>query len=172
MTDYLVPGLFLLVFGVALRQKQPLYTLLTDGAANGLKLIGKILPSLIVLLSMVAMLRASGILERSMPFFAPVFQALGIPPQLAPLMLVRPFSGSAALAVGLELMQQYGPDSQIGLTAAVMLGSTETTFYTISVYFGAANITKTRHTIAAALIADFTGFICAALFVQLFFPNA
>ena len=79
------------------------------------------------------------------------------------LVLIRPISGSAALAVGTELMAEYGPDSQIGRTVAVMLGSTETTFYAISVYFGAAGIQKTRYTIPAALIADFTGFFMASI---------
>ena len=82
------------------------------------------------------------------------------------LVLIRPISGSAALAVGTDLMAQYGVDSTVGKTAAVMLGSTETTFYTISVYFGAAGIKKTRYTIPAALIADFTGFFVAALTVR------
>ena len=85
-------------------------------------------------------------------------------------MLIRPLSGSAALAVGTELMATYGVDSQIGRTAAVMLGSTETTFYTISVYFGAAGIKKTRYTVVAALIADFVGFFMASLTTRLFFP--
>ena len=84
-------------------------------------------------------------------------------------MLIRPLSGSAALAVGTELMSTYGVDSQIGRTAAVMLGSTETTFYTVSVYFGAAGIRKTRYTVPAALIADFTGFFVASLTTKLFF---
>ena len=79
------------------------------------------------------------------------------------LVLIRPFSGSAALAIGTELMGTYGPDSLIGRTAAIMLGSTETTFYAISVYFGAAGIQKTRYTIPAALIADFTGFFAASI---------
>jgi spore maturation protein B len=83
--------------------------------------------------------------------------------------LIRPISGSAALAVGSELMTAYGPDSTIGRTAAVMLGSTETTFYTVSVYFGAAGIRKTRYTVPAALIADFTGFLVASLTVQLLY---
>ena len=89
--------------------------------------------------------------------------------ELAPLMLIRPVSGSAALAVGAELMQAHGPDSLVGRTAAVMLGSTETTFYTISVYFGAAGIRKTRHTLPAALIADATGFAAAALTARFLF---
>ena len=86
------------------------------------------------------------------------------------LVLVRPISGSAALAVGSELMAQYGVNSQIGRTAAVMLGSTETTFYTLSVYFGAAEIQKTRYTLPAALFADFVGFFTASWTVRFFFP--
>ena len=85
------------------------------------------------------------------------------------LVLIRPISGSAALAVGADLMKQYGVDSQIGRTVAVMLGSTETTFYTISVYFGAAGIKKTRYAIPAALFADGVGFFMSALSVRLFF---
>ena len=87
----------------------------------------------------------------------------------APLLLIRPVSGSAALAVGADLIARYGVDSTIGLTAAVMLGSTETTFYTICVYFGAARIQKTRYAIPAALIADFTGFLVASVTVRWFF---
>lgn len=171
MTEYLVPLVFLLVFCAALRKRVPLYTSLTEGAYDGLRLMVNIAPPLIILLSTVAMLRASGAIELMADFCAPAFLAVGIPPETAPLMLVRPFSGSAALAVGLELMKTYGPDSRIGLTAAVMLGSTETTFYTISVYFGAAKVRGTRHAIPAALLADLTGFVSAALFVRLFFPN-
>ena len=100
---------------------------------------------------------------------APLLNRLGIPPETVPLMLVRPVSGSGALAVGSELMSTYGPDSYIGRVAAVMLGSTETTFYTVAVYFGAAGIHKSRHTIPAALTADLTGFIASALAVRLFF---
>ena len=104
-------------------------------------------------------------------FCAPVFSFFGIPAEAAMLVLIRPISGSAALAVGAELMAEYGPDSLIGRTVAVMLGSTETTFYTISVYFGAAGIKKTRYTVAAALLADLTGFVMASLTVRLFFGS-
>ena len=104
--------------------------------------------------------------------FAPVLELLGVPPETAPLMLVRPVSGSGALAVATDLMAAHGPDSYIGRVAAVMLGSTETTFYTIAVYFGSAGIHKTRHTVPAALAADLTGFIAAAFAVRLLFGGA
>ena len=100
---------------------------------------------------------------------APLLTAVGIPPETVGLMLVRPVSGSAALGVGAELIATYGPDSEIGRTAAVMLGSTETTFYTIAVYFGAAGIVKTRYAVPAALCADLAGFLAAAWAVRLIF---
>ena len=140
-----------------------------EGGKEGFSILLSIVPGLIVLLTAIHMLRASGAAELLSRTLAPLFSWLGIPPETALLVLIRPFSGSAALAVGADLMAQYGPDSLIGRTAAVMLGSTETTFYTISVYFGAAGIEKTRYTVPAALIADLTGFIMASLTVRLLF---
>ena len=134
-----------------------------------MKLLKSIAPTLVLLLTAVSMLRASGAFDWISGFLAPVMHFLGIPPETAMLVLVRPISGSAALAVGTELMATYGVDSPVGRTAAVMLGSTETTFYTISVYFGAAGIHKTRYTLAAALFADLVGFCMASLTTRLFF---
>lgn len=168
MTDYVVPILLLLTTVLALRKRENAYDLLLDGAGEGLKLLVSIVPALVLLLTAVTMLRASGAVELLSSFLAPAFSFFGIPPETALLVLIRPLSGSAALAVGAELMGQYGPDSLIGRTAAVMLGSTETTFYTISVYFGAAGIKKTRYTIPAALFADFVGFFMASLTARLF----
>lgn len=167
MTDYLVPILLLAVSVLALRKRENTYDLLLSGAADGLKLLATLVPALILLLSAVTMLRASGAVELLGRLLAPVFRFFGIPPETALLVLIRPISGSAALAVGAELMAVHGVDSLIGRTAAVMLGSTETTFYTISVYFSAAGVKKTRYAIPAALIADFTGFFAASLFVRL-----
>lgn len=163
MTDYVVPSLLLITALIALYKKENTYDVLLDGAADGLKLLKSIIPSLVLLLTAVSMLRASGAMEWIAGALAPVFRVFGIPPETALLVLVRPLSGSAALAVGADLMAQYGPDSLIGRTAAIMLGSTETTFYTVSVYFGAAGIKKTRYTVPAALLADFTGFFMASL---------
>lgn len=163
MTDYIVPLLLLFSSILALRKKENTYDILLDGAAEGLKLLITLVPTLILLLTSITMLRASGAVEWISKFLSPVFTFLGIPPQTAMLVLIRPFSGSAALAIGSELMMEYGADSLIGRTTAIMLGSTETTFYAISVYFGAAGIKKTRYTIPAALIADFTGFFMASL---------
>ena len=169
MTDYLVPVILFLTSALALRKKENAYDRMLEGAADGLKLMVSLVPALILLLTSVHMLRASGAVELLGRIFAPVFSLFGIPPETAMLVLIRPISGSAALAVGTELMQQYGVDSLIGRTAAVMLGSTETTFYTVRVYFGAAGISKTRYAVPAALFADFVGFCMASLTVRLMY---
>lgn len=169
MIDYLVPGLLAVCSLLVLHKKENAYDLLLQGGAEGLKTAVTILPALVVLLTAVQMLKASGAVELLGGFLAPGFEAVGIPAETAMLVLIRPISGSAALAVGADLMAEYGPDSMIGRTAAVMLGSTETTFYTISVYFGAAGVKKTRYAIPAALIADLTGFCMASWTVKWFF---
>ena len=167
MLDLLIPLWMLGVSVYALSKKQDIYSALLSGGKEGLKLLFSIAPALIVLLTSVHMLRASGAIDLFSKWLSPVTDFFGIPAETLPLILIRPFSGSAALAVGADLMQTYGPDSLIGRTAAVMLGSTETTFYTISVYFGSVGIKKTRYAIPAALVADFTGFFCASLFAKL-----
>ena len=145
------------------------YDALVQGAGGGLEVMLRIFPALVGLMTAVAMLRASGALELAAEVLAPLLDRVGLPAQLLPLMLVRPISGSAALGVGAELIQTYGPDSQLGRTAAVMLGSTETTFYTIAVYFGAVGITRTRYAVPAALCADLTGFLASAWAVRICF---
>ena len=169
MTALIVPALLVAVAAWCICRKVDLFSAMSAGAAEGLQVVRCILPPLVVLLTAITMLRASGALEALARLLSPALTALGIPPETAALIFLRPFSGSGALAVGSELMANYGPDSMLGRTAAVMLGSTETTFYVIGVYFGAQNIKKTRHAVPAALVADLTGFIMAALTVRMFF---
>ena len=169
MAEYIVPLILAITALAALRKRENAYDLMLDGAAEGLNLLVAILPALILLLTAVHMLKASGAVNLISKPMAPIFSFLGIPVETAVLVLIRPISGSAALAIGADLMAEYGPDSLIGRTAAVMLGSTETTFYTISVYFGAAGIQKTRYTIPAALFADFVGFFMASFTVRWLF---
>ncbi len=168
MLDLLIPGLMIVTACAALAKRQDVYGALLEGGLDGLKLLVTIVPALVVLLTAVHMLRASGAIELLTKWLSPVAAAVGIPAETLPLVLLRPISGSAALAVGADLMSVHGPDSLIGRTAAVMLGSTETTFYTISVYFGAAGVKKTRYTIPAALIADATGFLAASFCARYF----
>ena len=167
MIEYVIPVILLLSSALALRKRENSYELMLQGATEGLRLLLTLIPALVLLLTAVSMLRASGAIEIISRFLAPVFSVFGIPAECAMLVLIRPISGSAALAVGAELMGQYGVDSLIGRTAAVMLGSTETTFYALSVYFGAAGIQKTRFALPAALLADLTGFVMASLTARL-----
>ena len=169
VSSLLIPLLLTAASLWALGRRLDVYDALPAGAAEGLTVLLRIVPSLIALLTAVYMLRASGALALLARVLSPVLEALGIPPETAALLLVRPVSGSGALAVGSELMAAHGPDSYIGRCAAVMLGCTETTFYTIAVYFGAAGIRRTRYTVPAALTADLAGFMAAAWSVRLFF---
>ena len=169
MTDYIVPLLLLLVCAIAIGKKENASDIMLSGTSEGLRLLVTIVPALVLLLTAVTILRGSGAIGLISGFLAPVMNFFGIPPETAILVLIRPISGSAALAVGAELMATHGVDSLIGRTVAIMLGSTETTFYTISVYFGAAGIKKTRYTVPAALFADFVGFFMASLSARLFF---
>ena len=152
---YLVPLLLAFTAMFGMWKRVNVYDALSQGAREGLDILLGILPNLVGLMTAVYMLRASG--------------ALGIPPETAALLFVRPISGSGALAIGSELMASHGPDSYVGRVAAVMLGSTETTFYTIAVYFGSAGIRRTRYAIPAALLADLAGFMAAAFAVRLVF---
>ena len=162
----------LIIAGVALYgvgRGVDVYDALIHGGGEGLEVLLRIVPSLIALMTAVVYapgLRSPGA-GRSGP--GPLLDRAGVPAQLLPLMLVRPISGSAALGVGAELIQSWGPDSYLGRVAAVMLGSTETTFYTIAVYFGSVGVSRTRYAIPAALCADLTGFLAAAWAVRLCF---
>ena len=168
-SDYLIPLLLAGAALYALCRRVDVFSALTTGAGEGLSVVLRILPPLVALLTAVYMLRASGALELLTELLTPVLTFLGIPPETVGLLLIRPVSGSGALAVGSDIMQTYGSDSTIGRTAAVMLGSTETTFYTVAVYYGAAGIRRTRHTIPAALAADIAGFLAAAWTVRWMF---
>ena len=165
-TAFVIPCLLAGVALYALTRRVDVYAALTQGAGEGLTVVAKILPALVGLLTAVYMFRASGALDLLTSLLAPALTALGIPPETAPLLLIRPLSGSGALAAASDIIQTYGADSRIGRTAAVMLGSTETTFYVLAVYFGACGIRRSRWAIPAAIAADVTGFVTAAALVR------
>lgn len=168
ISSFIVPVLLASVAVYGLHKKVDVFSALTDGAESGLHVVLKIFPNLVALLTAVSMLRASGALDAAASFFAPLLTRLGVPPGTVSLMFIRPISGSGAIAAAEDIIKISGADSITGRTAAVMLGSTETTFYTIAVYFGAVGITKSRYAIPAAICADIAGFITAALTVHLF----
>lgn len=163
-----IPLILLGVCAYALMRGTDVFSGMTHGAKDGLKTVIGIVPALITILPCVYMLRASGVLDALCELLSPAMSFIGIPVETLPLMLTRPFSGSGALAIGSEVIKTAGADSFVGRCAAVMLGSTETTFYVIAVYFGAAGIKRSRHAVPAALIADFVGFLASVACVRLF----
>lgn len=141
---------------------------LCRGAMQGLVTLKDMLPTLVVLFPAVYMLRASGALDALSALLEPVMAYIGVPAQTVPLALLRPISGGAAAAAAADIIKSSGADSLAGRTAAVMIGSSETTFYVISVYFGAAGIKNTRHAVPAALLADIAVFLLSAWVCRLF----
>jgi spore maturation protein B len=140
-----------------------------DGAKQGFDTSVSIIPYLIGFLVAIGMLRASGFFDLMQDLLSPVLHAIGMPADLLPLALIRPFSGSAATGVMAELIHEHGGNSWIAKTAATMMGSTETTFYVIAVYFGVVNIRRTRHAIPAGLLADLAGIIASVLICRYLF---
>lgn len=165
--DLLLPLLFCGILCWGAVQGVDVFAAFRTGAARGLTAAGEILPSLIALVTAVAMLRASGALELLCTAFAPAAEQLGLPGELLPMALLRPVSGSGALALFEDILTRFGPDSFIGRTASVLMGSTETTFYTIALYFGATKVRNTRHCLPAALLADVAGICLSAAAVGL-----
>lgn len=161
---FLMPALFLFVFGFALLRHVRVFDIFLSGAANGMKSAVSILPALVGLICAVSMFRASGALEWICTFCSPFLTKISMPADLLPLALLKPVSGSGALAMIQDIFEKNGPDSFCGKLASVMLGSSETTFYTLAVYYGAVKITKSRYTVPAALVADIVG-IAASLII-------
>ena len=165
--DLMAPVLICCVCIVAAFRGVDIYEAMVCGAKKGLRVVLDILPALLVLFPAISLLRASGLIEPLGRFLSPAFRLLGIPEETALLLLLRPMSGSGALAAAAELIGQYGADSLIGRTAAVMIGSSETTFYVIAVYFAAAGVKNSRWAVPAALCADLACFISSAWICRL-----
>lgn len=164
----LFPALLLCILCLCARGKGvELYAALTAGAKKGLRLTAELLPALTVLFALIWLLRASGLPELLGRLLAPLLSRLGVPEDTVLLMLLRPLSGSGALAAASEIIGRSGADSLAGRTAAVMLGSSETTLYVTAVYFSAAGVKNTRWTIPAALCADLVCFLSSAWICRL-----
>lgn len=168
-TDFIVPVIILVVFVVGIAAKTDIFDAFIEGAAEGLKTTLDILPALVCLMTCIGMFKASGCMEMLTQLVSPVTSFFGFPDECTPLIFIRPLSGSGALSVYDGIIAQYGADSFAGRVASTMMGSTETTFYTVAVYFGAAKIKKSRYAIPAALTGDMIGWIASAVAVRLLF---
>lgn len=173
IADQLSNGLFLaFIAGIPLYgaiKKINVFEAFVNGAKQGFETSISILPYLIAMMVAIGMLRASGFFELLNSMLAPILSALGMPSELLPLAIIRPFSGSASTGIMAELIHQHGGDSFIAKTAATMMGSTETTFYVIAIYFGAIGIKRTRHAIPAGLLADFAGVVASVAICRYLF---
>lgn len=166
-----VPLLLMFVGLYALYKGVDVFPTFVEGAKVGLRTAVGILPTLIGMLTVVYMLRASGAIDFAAAALAPILRFTGIPQECAALVLLKPISGGGGLALGSEIMSRCGPDSYPGRVAAVMLGSSETSLYTISVYCGHLGLRHSRYAVFAALLADLTAFTVSALLVRLYFPR-
>ena len=157
LSDAIIPVLIFLIVGYGLLNKQNIYDDFVEGAKDGFHTVIQIMPTLIGLMIGVGVLRASGFLDFLSFLIAPVTQLIGFPSELVPVAIVTMFSSSAATGLVLDIFKEYGPDSVLGTMVSIMMGSTETIFYTMSVYFMAVKITKSRWTLAGALLATLGG---------------
>lgn len=167
-SDWAVPVLFLIIACAALFKKVKVYEEFIEGAKEGFNVGVRIIPYVVAILCAIAIFRASGALDATVSALSGILAPLSIPPEILPMAIVRPLSGSGAMGVLSEGLKTYGPDSLIGNMMSVLMGSTETTFYVLAVYFGSVAVRRTRHTLAACLVGDVTG-ILAAIYISNWF---
>lgn len=156
-TEMLMPFLIVLLLCTASWKKLPLYDLFVAGAGNGIRTAVQILPNLAAMLCAVSLMQASGLMDALCTLCAPALKWLGLPSEIAPLILIRPVSGSGGLAVLKEIMERYGADSRAGLIAGTVMGSSETIFYTVCIYMSAAGEQKTSYAIPCSLMGALAG---------------
>lgn len=169
ISDYILPAIIASIVLHGAFKGVEVFNVFIEGAKSGFKTVYNIIPALIALLLSINMLKASGGLDVLLSLLSPIGNFLGIPKDVIPLTILSPISGSGALGVYESILSDFGPDSFVGRCASVMMGSTETTFYTLALYYGSIGVKKTRHTLPSALCADFTSFILSSRFVKLFF---
>ena len=158
-----LPVILIVILTLALIRKVPVYECFIDGAKDGFDVAIKIIPYLVAILVGISMLRASGLIESVGVWLSPLLEKLSVPVDVLPLFIVRSLSGSAALGVFSDIANQFGPDSYATKLAAIVIGSSETTFYVIAVYFGSVGIKKVRYALITGLIADVIGILAAIL---------
>ncbi len=161
ISDYAIPAIFIIIISAAILRKVKAYDLFIEGAKDGIETVIKIMPSLVGLLVAVGVFKASGALDLLIILLRPLIDLLGMPPEVAPLALLRPISGSASFAFVTEIIKAFGPDTYEGRVAATMMGSTETIFYTLAVYYGSVGIKNIRYTLIAAIMADIISVIAS-----------
>ncbi|MGM0369071.1 MAG: spore maturation protein [Bacillota bacterium] len=164
-----IPFIIVVIISLSFYKGIDVYDVFTTGAMEGISVGTKILPCLVAMLMAISIFRSSGALDMFLGFISAPLEGLGVPQEIIPLGLIRPLSGTGSLGIVADIINEFGPDSFLGKLASTMQGSTETTFYVATVYFGAIKIKNTRHAIIAGLIADLVGFFAAIYICQLVF---
>lgn len=154
-----IPIIMVIIIIYGLLEKNKVYDTFVDGAKEGMEIVIKLFPTLLGIFVAVGVLRSSGILDFIIKIISPITNLLNIPAEIMPLAIVRPISGSASTAVATDIISKFGVDSKIGLIASTIMGSTETTFYTIAIYTSAVGVKKTKFVLVAALIGDLVGML-------------
>ncbi|MBS1261985.1 MAG: Spore maturation protein B [Calditrichaeota bacterium] len=167
--SWAIPAAIVIIAGIGALRGVKVYEVFVEGAKEGFNVGVRIIPYLVAILVAIGMFRASGALEGLVALLEPVLNTVGFPGEALPMALIRPLSGSGALGVMSELIETHGADSFIGRLASTMMGSTETTFYVLAVYLGSIGVRRSRHTLAACLIADAAGLVAAFVVVSLVF---
>jgi spore maturation protein B len=169
LSDFAVPTIFITILTAAVLKKVKAFDQFVEGAREGLETVIKIMPSLVGLLVAVGVFKASGALDILIFFMKPLTDIISLPAEVAPLAFLRPISGSASLAFVADIIKNFGPDTFEGRVAATMMGSTETIFYTLTVYYGAVGIKNIRYTLTAAIIADIVSVIASVFACRIIF---
>ncbi len=169
LSIWVIPLVVVSVILFALYRRVNVFEVFVEGAKEGFQMAVHLIPYLVGMMVAIGLFKDSGAMDLIIRATSPLLTTLRIPPEILPLAIMRPMSGSGALAITTEILHASGPDSLLGRIASTMQGSTETTLYVLTVYFGAVGINKTRHTLAVGLLADFTGFIVAVTVCRLAF---
>lgn len=166
LSNIALPITILIILFFGIKEKVNAFDTFLEGAKEGIEIVLKLFPTLIGIFVAIGLLRSSGVIDFLINLISPITDLFNIPREIMPLVLLRPISGSASIAVGTDIMQTYGVDSKIGLIASTIMGSTETTLYTIAVYTSIVGIKKTRFVLLAALMADLIGMLISVVFWQ------
>lgn len=169
VSSWLIPCFLLIVLITATWKKVPTYETFVEGGKEGVKMAFTLLPFLVGMIVAISILRSSGAMEAFIQLISPILAFIGVPPDIIPLALIRPISGSAAIGMTTELIGTHGPDSFIGRLASTMQGSADTTLYILTVYFGAVGIKKMRYALKVGLLADLVGIIASIIIVNMVF---
>lgn len=168
ISNLAMPIIILIIVSYGMIEKNKIFDDFLEGAKEGLEIVLSIFPTLVGLFMAIGALRSSGILDIIINFLMPILNVIHFPTEIMPLAMLRPISGSSSIAIATDIMKNYGVDSTLGMIASTIMGSTETTLYTIAIYTSCVKIKKTRFVLYAALIADFVGIMVSVISCRIF----